>query len=133
MKVLFDTSFLVSAMEFKIDLVSELMKFGKPEMFVLDLVRRELVVLSEGRGRTGRDARLSLMFIEAAGVGEIKTGFTGHTDRKMMTYALNRQMAVCTIDLRFKKSLVKRGVRVITIRQRKFLALVPPAQRTFYR
>jgi rRNA-processing protein FCF1 len=128
MKILFDTSFLVSAMKFKIDIIPELMKFGKPEMFVLDMVVRELAELAKGRGKDGINSRLSIGFIEREHVGVMKT-HPGYTDRKIITYALNRDMAVCTVDGSLKKMLLKRGAKVIIIMQGKYLTLAPNFQK----
>lgn len=125
MKFLIDTSFIVSATGSKIDVVTELRKFGKPEMYVLDLVIQELEKLSSGRGKKAKDSRLSLAILGKVGVNVIKTR-PGNTDRKIMTYALNRDMTVCTIDAKLKRTLLKRGAKVVIIRQGKYLVFAPP-------
>lgn len=124
MKILLDTSFLITAMRGKMDIMDELRKFGKPALFVLDLVVKELESFSTERGRRAVDSRLSLGFIKKSGVHIIKTSGGGHTDGKIITYATNRKMAVCTMDRKLKDTLLRRGAKVITIRQGKYLVLV---------
>ena len=123
MKILLDTSFLITAMRGKIDIMDELRKFGKPSLHVLDLVVKELESFSTGRSKRAVDSRLSLGFIERSGVHIIKT-MGGHTDMNIITYATNRKMAVCTMDRQLKETLLRRGAKVITIRQGKYLVLV---------
>ena len=108
----------------KIDLMPELMKFGRASLFVLDLVVQELESFADGRGRKAVDSRSSLQFILEQGVHVIRTN-GGQTDNQIVTYATNRKMAVCTVDRRLKTTLVRRGAKVITIRQGKYLVLVP--------
>jgi rRNA-processing protein FCF1 len=122
MKMLLDTSFLMTAMRSRMNIMAELRKFGQPSLYVLDLVVKELVSFSEGRGKKAAESRLSLRFVHTAGVRIIRTR-GGHTDRKIITYATNRKMAVCTVDRNLKDTLLRRGAKVITIRQGKYLVL----------
>lgn len=122
MKMLLDTSFLITAMRGKIDIMGELRKFGKPSLNVLDLVVEELESFSTGRSKRAVDSRLSLGFIKESDVHVIKTR-GGHTDSKIITYATNRKMAVCTVDKQLKETLLRRGAKVITIRQGRYLVL----------
>ena len=128
MKMLLDTSFLLSAMRHKIDISSELMKFGKATLYVIDLVVKELESFKDGRGRKAVDSRMSLRFLDQEGAHVIKTG-GAHTDSEIVTYATNRKMTVCTVDGPLKRTLVRRGALVITIRQGRYLVRVPSAKR----
>ena len=120
MKILLDTSFLISAMKNKIDIVSELRRFGEPKLHVINLVLDELLGFSAGASIKARNARLSLQFIEREGVRIINASGK-NTDRNIVRYAGNRRMAVCTIDSDLKKTLLRRGASVITIRQGRYL------------
>ena len=119
---------LISSMRNRLDIFSELEKFGKPELYVLDLVISELEGFSGGRGAKSRHSRLALKFLENGDVKTIKAR-SGQTDRKIINYAINRKMAVCTIDRDLKKTLVKRGVKVISTRQRRYLVISMPQER----
>ena len=124
MKMLLDTSFLLFAMRKKIDIVSELMKFGKASLYVLDLVVKELESFTTGRGKKAVDSKLSLGFLKQEGVHVIITG-GGQTDQEIVTYATNRKMSVCTVDGQLKRTLVRRGASVITIRQGRYMVKIP--------
>jgi rRNA-processing protein FCF1 len=121
MEFLLDTSFLVSAMENKIDIVAELRKFGRPSLYVLDLVVKELENLSGGKGEDAASARLALSFLGKRGQVSVIRASKGNTDRKIIEYSLNRNMAVCTLDRELKESLARGGIEVITIRQGRYL------------
>jgi rRNA-processing protein FCF1 len=123
MDFLLDTSFLVATVENKIDLISELRKFGRPKLFVLDLVMSELKMLSERRGKEAVGARLSVSFLERECAEVIKTK-SGNTDSKIIEYSMDRDMMVCTIDRNLKERLLSGGMSVITIRQGKYLIRV---------
>jgi rRNA-processing protein FCF1 len=118
-----DTSFLVAAMESKMDLMDELRKFGRPKLFVLDLVVSELSMLAERRGKDGTGARISLDFLKRECAEVIKAG-SGNTDSRIIEYSMDRDMMVCTIDKNLKDRLLGGGMSVIIIRQGKYLIRV---------
>jgi len=120
MKVLLDTSFMVAAMENKIDPMMELRKFGNPEPYVLDLIVDELERLSKGNGEDSKNASVALQFLGRSMVNVIKVG-EGNTDKKLLEVAEKRNMSVCTIDRKLKDALLGRGIEVITIRQGRYL------------
>ena len=120
MKVLLDTSFMVAAMENKIDPMMELRKFGVPELFIPDLVVDELKKLTEGKGKDAGNANVALTFLGRKLVNVIRVG-EGNTDKKLLEVAEKRNMSVCTIDRKLKDALLGRGIEVITIRQRRYL------------
>jgi len=127
MKFLMDTGFLMNVMEFRIDLIAELMKFGRPELCTVDLVVKELQKMSGGRGRKSRWARLSIAFLENMNVKVIASE-GGHTDHQILRHALEEDMVVCVVDKRLKIRLKESGATIITIRQRKYLVRDSPRQ-----
>ena len=120
MNILLDTSFLMHAAAAKIDIMTELRKFGEPRLYTLNLVVDELGGFSPGRTRKAMSARIALKFIEEEAVRVIKAGGK-NTDRNIVRYAGNRKLTVCTTDRELKKTLRRRGVSVITIRQGSYL------------
>ena len=64
MKFLLDTNFLLIPGQFKIDIFSELNKYGKPKLFTLDLVVQELKTLSTGKGKDSAAAKLALELLQ---------------------------------------------------------------------
>lgn len=128
MKFLLDTNFLITAYENKIDIISELLKFGKPELCVIDLVIKELERFSTDKSKRSLHSRLSLKFIKNESVETIKTK-GGHTDKKIVLKALNKKMVVCTNDKKLKESLLKKGIEVVTIRQNRYFVKIIPKKR----
>ncbi len=128
MKFLLDTSFLMTAAAFRIDIEDGLRRFGKPELFVLGLVLGELDELAKGRGRDGIHARVSLKLLESLGATVIRTR-AAHTDTVMVRQAVMKGMAVCTADRKLKETLLRKGVCVVDIRRKKILHLIAPSGR----
>jgi hypothetical protein len=123
MKFLLDTSFLVSAMEFKIDILYGLMRFGKPELFTLESVVSELKKISSGNGKDAKNASLALVFVEkSVGVIEdVDPGLT--TDERIIKVAESEGFIVCTQDFELKRKLKNIGIPVVIIRQKKYLSM----------
>ena len=109
MKILLDTSFLISAIRYKIDFLNELKGH---ELVILEPVKQELEKLIKGKKKGNLEAKIALELIK---INKIKIK---KTDIKEADDALaNENEIVATQD----KELKKRLKRVITIRQKKFL------------
>ena len=120
MKFLIDTNFLLIPGKFKVDIFSEMQKFGKPELYTLDQVVRELEKLASGKGSDSKAAKLALDFLDMKDVTVLKAG-TGPTDREIEKAAMDGGFAVCTQDKALIKRLKKTGVKVVFLRQKRFL------------
>lgn len=120
MKFLLDANFLMVPFKFKVDIFRELEKFGKPELYTLDMVLEELGELSKKKGRNARAARLALILIKKKGVKTIKSGL-GSTDAQILKTATQENFTVCTLDKELEKGLHARKVPVVFLRQKKFL------------
>ena len=125
MKLLLDANFLVSSIEYRIDLMNELRKFGKPELFTLRPVVDELKELSGGRGRASKNAKLALMWLKREKI-KAKSCGEGHTDKIIIDTAAKAGdgCVVCTVDRKLRDSLIRNGVSVVTIRQKSYLAFI---------
>ncbi len=121
MKFLLDTSFLISALRFKVDILSELMKFGKPELYTLRSVVSELAKISSSSGKSGKNALLALSFVNKK-VKIIEDVNRTNTDESIINIAKDKEFIVCTQDSELKKKLKRIGVSIITIRQKKYLS-----------
>ena len=121
MKFLLDTNFLLVPGKFRVDIFSELEKFGKPETFVLDLSMRELRKIIKGGGKDSRHALLALDLIEKKEVKVLESGIAEHTDRALVKFA-SEGYVVCTSDRPLIRKLRERGLRAITLRQQRYLA-----------
>lgn len=122
MKLLLDTSFIVSAFASNVHIMDEFTKFGVPSIYTIDLVIRELERLALGRGKDGRNARLAQAFMKQQKV-RILPAKEVHTDRQIIRHAKKGGMTVCTMDKELKEKLLRRSIPVIIIRQKKYLVL----------
>jgi len=121
MRFLLDTNFFLIPGKFKVDVFSELSEFGKPELFTLDLVVKELRKLGEDKGRDAGYARLGLELLKEHNV-TILDSKGRNTDSEIARFALEREYVVCTQDREIKKHLKDKGLSVITLRQEKYLS-----------
>ena len=120
MKVLLDSNFLLIPGKFKVDVFKEMRIFGRPEPFTLDLVVKELEKIAKEGGRDSKNAHMGLFLLDSRGVQILKTKGR-NTDKELERIAKQEGYVVCTQDRALIKILRKAGVRVISLRQRKYL------------
>ena len=119
MKFLLDTNFLMIPGKFKVDVFSELEKFGKPELYTVSAVVRELEKLSKSGGDKPH-AKLGLELLRKKGVEVLQTdGYDA--DMELERTAVEEDFVVCTQDKELIKRLKKEEIRVISLRQKKYL------------
>jgi len=123
MKFLLDTNFLLAVGQFKLDVFSELQNFGKPELYTLDLVVRELKKISGAGGKDSRHAKFALMLVEKKNVKILKTE-NENTDQEIERIASEESLTVCTQDRTLIRRLQAEDIDVIIIRQKKYLKKV---------
>jgi len=114
MRLLLDTNFLLVPGRFRVDVFSELEKFGKPELWTIDLVVDELKKLRD------RNSKLALELLKKNKVKVLRTEGS-RTDREIEKLAKEKNFLVCTLDRELIKSLKKKGIGVITLRQKRYL------------
>ena len=113
MKFLLDTNFLLIPVQFKVDIFSELTRFGKPELYTLDLVKRELERLKS------KQSKIALELIKKKKVKILKTSGR-NTDSEIIKEA-GKGFTVCTQDRNLIKELKSKKISVISLRQKKYL------------
>ena len=123
MKILLDTNFLLVPGRNKVDIFRELERFGKPELFTLDLVVKELEILSQRSGKDASHAGLALELIEKKGV-EVLESRGSKADLELERIASEGGYAVCTQDKELQKRLIKEEIVVIFLRQGRVLTKV---------
>ncbi len=121
MKVLLDANALMIPGKFRVDIFSELEKFGKPQLYTLDLVMEELQRLTRGRGKVAGYARLALKLVKMKRIKILKA-VGKNTDENILRIAKSG-FVVCTQDVDLIKKLKRDGVVVISLRQKKFLEM----------
>ena len=120
MKFLLDANFLLTSIKFKVDIFSELMKFGKPELYTLDLILKELKKVSEGKGKDAKNAKLALTILERKNVKTLKTK-NKSADQEIERIAAEQNLTVCTQDRALIEKLRAEELDIVIIRQKKYL------------
>ena len=125
MKIILDTNALMVPAEFGVDIFSELARLGFDEWIVPPGVARELEgIASRGRGKSKGAARVALALTDRCRmIGA--TGTAGNVDDSILELAVEMKVAVFTNDAELKGKLRDRGVKVVYLRQRSYLASVP--------
>lgn len=111
MKILLDTSFLLTAIKYKIGIFDEL---KGNELIILDGVKRELENLIKEKKRGKTEAKIVLSLLKKNKV-KVKKGKKDNVDDTIVF----EKEAVATQDKELKRRL--KGRKIITIRQKKIL------------
>jgi len=121
MKFLLDANFLMIPGKFKVDIFRELERFGKPELFTIDLVVKELSRLSKAKGKDAFSAKLGLYFIQEKDIGILESQET-KADSELVRLS-GEGYTVCTQDKILISKVKRKGFRVIFLRQGKYLEM----------
>lgn len=118
MKVVIDTNALIYAAENKIDLFG-LLKGNK--IIIPNLVLEELQLISKAAKKASdkKAAFLALKILENASFETVQ--LSGKTDAAIENFARAKDAAVLTNDLELEKKLAKAGIKVLHIRQKKYI------------
>ncbi len=136
MKFLLDANFLVYCVKQKTDLIGELSRFGKPELYTLRPVVDELETISRGRGADGAAARVALGFardrmavLPAGREGRGGSGGRGRPEGRGMKAdealaGLSGEYVVCTNDRKLTAAVKKAGGKVVCARRKGILMML---------
>jgi rRNA-processing protein FCF1 len=111
MKILIDTNFILSALRFKI-------KMPYDNLIIPTSVINELEKIAKGKSKDAALARMALQLIEKK-TTVVRT--SGSTDKAILNYAVANNCAVATNDRNLIKELKANGIKVIRIRQKKYI------------
>jgi len=122
-KILLDTNFLMIPFQLKVDIFSEIDRLCnfKYDLYMLDKSLDELATITKRKGRQKDEAKLALVLAKAKGIKIIKSEKKGHTDDII---AEMQDFIVATRDLPLMSRLRKKGMKVITLRQKSHLILL---------
>lgn len=121
MKFLLDANFLMIPGKFRVDIFRELEKFGKPELFTLDLVAKELAKASKGKGRDAFFAKFGLFLVQDKDIGILESQ-AGKADSSLLELS-QKGFVVCTQDRLLTSRILKKGGKVVFLRQGKYLEM----------
>ncbi len=117
MKVLLDTNFLMLPNQFGID-IFEYLKFY--EIFTLSQCIDELKKLSKKKGKDSKAAKIGLNLLEMNKVNIVKS-LEKVVDKAILEYAIKENCLVATNDKELIKALKKKGIKIIRLKQKKYL------------
>ncbi len=122
-RIILDTDFLVNCADFGIDFATELRRICdfQFEIAVLDKTLDELDAVIEKKKKAAA-AKLAKTMIEKLGVTIIATAQDKHVDELILDMA-DSTTVVCTQDLELRKKLKDCGIKVVVVRQKKYLAM----------
>ncbi len=114
-----DTCFILTCLEFKIDILGELNRIleEKYSLYYIDRTVEEL--------KKKPLEKLAISVLNQIGAKSIKTTEDTNVDSLLIAYAeANPEEIIATQDKKLKEKLKKRNIRLITIRQKRYLKLV---------
>ena len=123
--VCFDTSLLMMAAKFHIDVVSEAERViqKRVEFAVPILVVTELERLAKSPGAQGRDARVALELISTRQIRSTLTVERSNTDRALIEVSRRPNLVVATADLHLRRTIRDDRRPVIFLREKAKLEL----------
>lgn len=121
-RIFLDSSFLLSSAEFNVDWFSEFERlFGRFEVVVLSGVLKELEGLSQGSSKKSRQAKLALLVLEKKKYSLKES--RGNVDGALVNLPLKTDL-VATQDAELKRRVKARGISVLVLKQKQFVAVV---------
>ena len=121
MKFLLDTNFLMIPGKFKVDIFTELEKFGKPELYTLDSVVKELGKITKAGGKDSFFAKFGLFLVQEKDIGILESQ-DKQADKEILRLS-KVGYAVCTQDKALTAKIRKAGGKVVFLRQGKYLEM----------
>ena len=122
MRVILDTDFLINCADFGIDYATELRRICDFN-FEMAIVDKTLDELDKVQEKKKSPARLAKTMLEKFGVKVINTAKNKHVDALILDLA-DKDTVVCTQDLELRNKLKEKGIKVVVVRQQKYLAFV---------
>lgn len=126
-KILFDTNFLMIPLRFGVDVFEEAERvFNQlPEYYVTRSVLREIRLLKQGASPSlAKELCFAEKLAERCSVLEVEAEDAETVDESILRTAIGKRMIVGTTDAELRKRLREAGVKVLVLRQRRYLELV---------
>ena len=123
-KAVLDSSFLIDAPRFRINILEELSRcmIQRVEPIILSVTLSELVSMAEGRSaKSSKEASLALAAARDFPVMEVKRKPDEEVDDVILRIAVERQWSVATNDRVLRRKLKDNNVPTIFVRQRSHL------------
>ncbi len=113
--IILDTDFLVNSIKYKVDVISQIKEnYPKEKIGVIDKTIDEL------KNVNNMNARAAIHLIKLKNLKIIKTKKDKIVDDLILEKVKDKDI-VCTQDQRFKRKLKEKEIKVLTIRQKKYV------------
>ncbi len=124
-RVILDTNFLLIPMKFNVDIFSEIDRIClfNYKLYVLDKTIDELgKIIEKQKGKDKEAAKIALQLVKKKDINKIKTK-EGKVDELILSL-LDKDCILATQDKLLRRKALKKGVRTILLRQKKYLSLI---------
>jgi rRNA-processing protein FCF1 len=120
MKIILDTNFLLIPAQFSVDIYSQLRSNGYNEFITMSACIDELEKL-KAQKKHEKHIKIALELLKKNSVSVVQTSIGA--DAAIADYACDEhnKIAVATLDIALIKALKKKGVKVIRLRQKKYI------------
>ena len=126
-QIILDTNFLMIPATLKVDIFEEIKRI-MPELHELCIVDKTLdelnTIIKEQRGKYKMAASIGHQLVKQKNIKVLKTEKNLNTDKPIVNLAKGPDFIVATQDKALKDELKKKGVKLIVLRQKKYLALI---------
>jgi rRNA-processing protein FCF1 len=122
-QIIVDTSFIISAVKYKIDIRSCLIPIldGPFKVIAPSPVLSELRFISRNRGKRGRDARIGLRALENL-KPDVESTENGYADEAVAELAEKfKDAIIATNDTKLKNALKRKGRKVFSVKGAAFI------------
>lgn len=116
MEIILDTDFILTSLKYKVDIISEFNRIMDTK-FNLNIIDK---TIDELKGK--KLERLALTFLKKENINQIKTNRIKTVDNLILNI-VDKNTAVATQDKDLKRELKNKDIRIITIRQKKYLTI----------
>lgn len=124
-RIIIDTNFLMIPYQFRIDIFSEFNRVCNfnYKLFIFEQSINELKnIIGKQSGKYRKAAQFALKLIKLKNIALIKSE-QKNVD-SLIIDSVKKDTIVATLDLRLKKELLKKGISVIMLRQKKYFQLI---------
>jgi len=124
-KIIIDTNFLCIPLKFKVDIFSEFNRICdfNYKLYIFEQSINELKkIIEKQKGINKRAARFAIKLIKLKNIEIIKT--VEKDVDSLILENLSKDIIVATQDLNLKRELLKKGISVIILRNKKYLEII---------
>ncbi len=123
-RIVLDTNFLLIPAQFNVDIFTEVQRICDfpYELHIIETTLKELEnIMEKSEGKAKQAAKLALGLVKAKDIN-IMSSDVAYVDKAILDI-VDENTIVATMDRELREKLKNKGVRLITLRQKKYLTL----------